>query len=479
MLRRAGTLGLCLAMAGCSLLGPHTTGPDGLSVYDGDLRRLVRQARFEDALNVAETNGDAAGDDLLATLNLATVEHYAGLFETSSARLVAADVEIDERFTKSVSRAALSLITSDRVLAWLPSRLERPMIHVYGALNYLALGELDEAAVEARRLSRLLDEMSEHEPEGDEFDVYRTLRYFAGAVFESAGELNDADVAYRYAGFEDQISWQGTRSDLGEVIVLVESGFVANRVEQSVNLILNADDADYLRVGSDRVRHHAASCLSRERLEFAYVSFNASLNTDDCPRRRPGRGPRRRKRDDEDDEDDDIAYLLRVAWPVMHRSIDAIRVSHVRAFAASSQTLVAVRQNETASSMTDSEREALLSADLSGAVISEFNGRAPGILVKAVARAAVKYTVVQGLADDSEVAQVVGNAVMALLERADTRSWTLLPSNLHILRLQVPAGIHQVLVEFDVDGFTSPPLILDGVKVEADRVTVISARAWP
>ena len=53
MLRRAGTLGLCLAMAGCSLLGPRTKGPDGLSVYDGDLRRLVRQARFDDALELA------------------------------------------------------------------------------------------------------------------------------------------------------------------------------------------------------------------------------------------------------------------------------------------------------------------------------------------------------------------------------------------------------------------------------------------
>jgi uncharacterized protein len=480
MLRQAGTLGLCLAVAGCSLLGPQTEGPSGLSVYDGDLRRLVRQARFDDALDLAEADGDAVGDDLLASLNLATVEHYAGLFETSSARLTAADVEIDVRFTKSVSRAALSLITNDRTLAWLPSRLERLMIHVYGALNYVALGEMDEAAVEARRLSLLLDEMSEREPEGDESEVYRMLRYFAGAVFESAGELNDADVAYRHAGFEDETSWQGSRSDQGEVVVLVESGFVANRVEQSVNLILNADDAYFLRTGSDRARHRAASCLSRERLGFAYVSFGASLNTDDC-RRRPRSRPRRKKRDD-DDERDNVAYLLRVAWPVMRRSIDAVPVDHVRAFVASSQTLVAVPDGadaSTAGSMTDLDGEALLSADLSGAAISEFNGRAPGILVKAVARAAVKYTVVRALADDSEVAQVVGNIVTALLERADTRSWTLLPSNLHILRLQVPAGVHQVLVESEVDGFPSPPLVLDGVNVEAGRVTVISARAWP
>jgi hypothetical protein len=381
-----------------------------------------------------------------------------------------------------VAKAAVSLITNDRVLAWLPSRLERPMIHVYGALNYVALGELDEAAVEARRLSQLLDEMHELEPRGTDQDVYRTLRYFAGAVFEAAGEQNDADVAYRNAGFEDEalLSRYPDGSDVGEVVVLIESGFVANRVERSVNLLLNADDADYLRSGSNRARYHAASCLSRQRLASAHQSFGSSLDTDDCPRRRPPprRRPRKRDHDDDDDDDNDVAYLLRVAWPVMHRSIDDVPLGHVRAFAASSSTLAAV-PDATAPSMADHDGEALLSADLSGAMIREFNGRAPGILVKAVARAAVKYTIVNALADDSEVAQVVGNAITALLERADTRSWTLLPSNVQIVRLELPAGTHQVVVEFGTGQSAMPPLVLDDVEVYTDRVTVVAARAWP
>ena len=129
--------------------------------------------------------------------------------------------------------------------------------------------------------------------------------------------------------------------------------------------------------------------------------------------------------------------------------------------------------------MADYDGQALLSADLSGAAIREFNGRAPGILIKAVARAAVKYTVVNAIADDSEVAQVIGNAVAALLERADTRSWTLLPSDLHIVRLQLPAGTHQVFVDFDAGGRGPRPLVLEGVEVVAGQVTVVAVRAWP
>ncbi|MFQ5529554.1 MAG: hypothetical protein ACE5FP_04330 [Gemmatimonadota bacterium] len=471
MLRRAAALGLCLATAGCGLFGPRTKGPDGLSVYDADLRRLVRRERFEAALDLAEAEAADAGDDMLAALNFALVEHYAGHHESSNARLEAVDVQIEERFTKSVSKAALSLITSDRALEWLPSRFERPMIHVYGALGYLSLGEFDEAAVEARRLSRLLDDLAERDVAEDELDVYRTLRYFAGAVFEATGELNDAGVAYRHSGLGEETARLGPLPGMGEVVLLVESGFVANRVEQSVNLLLNADDADYLRSGSDRTRYHAASCLSRDRLGHAYQSFGLSLEADDCRRRR-------RKRRPEKDDDGDVAYLLRVAWPVMRRSIHAVPVHHVRAFAASTPPTFADRDIGSPS-MTDLEGEALLHADLSGAAISDFNSRAAGILIKAVARAAVKYTVVDAVADDSEVAQVIGNAVTALLERADTRSWALLPSNLHIVRLSLPAGTHRVVVELGNSQFDMSPLILDDVRVEADRVSVVSARAWP
>jgi hypothetical protein len=404
-------------------------------------------------------------------LNFALVEHYAGYYESSNARLQAIDIEIEDRFTKSVSKAALSLLSSDRVLAWTPGRFERPMIHVYGALSYLSLDDFDEAAVEARRLSRLLDDMGEGDLDADESDVYRTLRYFAGAVFEAAGEGNDADVAYRYAGLDDESSRTGSRAGTGDVVLLLESGFVANRVEQSVNLVLNAEDARYLRSGSDRARYHAASCLSRTRLANAYQSFGLSTAADDC--RRP-----RRDRHSGDEDDGGVAYLLRVAWPVMHRSIDAFPVGHVYASAGSTATTLAGRDVESAT-MADVGAEALLAADLSGAAISDFNSRAAGMLVKSVARAAVKYAVVDAVADDSEVVQVLGNAVTALLERADTRSWTLLPSNLHIVRLSLPEGTHQIVVELDESRVAQPALILDGVHVEADRVSVVSARAWP
>lgn len=459
MLRPAATFGLCLALAGCGLLGPRTVGPDGLSVYDGDIRRLARQGRFEDALAFAESDGGSAGDELLSTLNIAAIEHYGGNFESSTQLLTTADIEIDTRFTKSVSKAALSLVTNDRSLEWLPTRIERPMIHVYGALSYLGMDDTDEAAVEARRLSMLLDGMAPEEMPPDEADYYRTLRYFAGAVFEVAGEVNDAAVAYGHAGFEPRESID-SHDEFGEVVLVVESGFIANRIERSVNLLLDDDERDYLRHGSERDRYHAATCMSADRLSFAFDSFGGPPDRDGCRRRRPGRDRRNRKKDD---DDDGVAYLLRVAWPVMQRSVDDASNSDVYAYAPD----------------LDISGETLVRADLSGAAIAEFNTRAPEILIKALARAAVKYAVVEAIADDSEAVQIVGNAITALLERADTRGWTLLPSTLEIVKLRLPPGVHRIEVEAYGRGFPSGPHAVDDVVVEAGRLTVVSARAWP
>lgn len=515
MLRRAALSAVCLAVAGCGFVGPPSTGPHGLSSYDGDLRRLSASGHFDEALAVAEEDAGDAGDELLAELNRAVVEHYAGRYEESNARLQAADLEIEERFTKSVSRAALSLVTSDRALAWLPSSSERLMIHVYGALNYLALEESDEAAVEARRLARLLDRLVEEDGveslDADSRRLYRSLRYFTAAVFDQAGERNDADVAYRLArlGSSGEEVGAPRGGHLGSVVVLVESGFVAHRVERSAHFLLGVGELDDLRYGSDARRRRYARCFSHRRLGGAVGSWGVA-HDDWC------NGLDRRKRRGGDD--DDVTYLMRVAWPTMRQAPAARPIGPVRAFSgatalpmltatrdaaalavegpatgsASRSTEASPAVDTTSTHPLDTGRP-LMSADLSGAVVHDFNLKAPGILVKSIARAAVKYTVVQEIEEGArkedetlgDVAAVVGNVFAALTERADTRSWTLLPAQLQLVRLELPAGEHPIRVAIDRGGSVSRDsaagrvMELGTVDVRPGRTTVLSARAWP
>jgi hypothetical protein len=159
VVRFALLLLLALGAAGCArLFRPYDLAPSGLQRQDDGLRRMLAAGQAGLALQRLAPERDAPSDDLLRHLYLATAAHYAGQYEQSNLHLHAAGELADDRIAKSISRNALSLISSDRVLPYEPGRTERLLLPYYGALNYLRLGSMEGAVVEARRLAFLLQQ---------------------------------------------------------------------------------------------------------------------------------------------------------------------------------------------------------------------------------------------------------------------------------------------------------------------------------
>lgn len=505
MSRRALAVCVCLPLAGC-VFGPGRVGPEGLSGYDTDLRSVARQQEFERALELTEEGaGDDAGDDLLRELHRAALLHYDGQYVESNELLQAAELEIEDRFTKSVSRAALSILTNDRVLAYNPPAFERIMIHYYGALNYLALGDPDEAAVEARRLSALLVREEDERADARDDRFRRGLHYFAGAVFEAAGEMNAAEVAYRNAwegwdlspGRPDRDSSgradsslarglaaltpsliardAGPPADSGEVVLLLETGFVAHRVERALAVPIFSNDLDRLESGDDSRRYNAGLCVASRSL-----GSRATIDVADCAR-----------------PSGKSLFVVTVAWPEMRRSTETVRGVRLAAYpadilerpgfpselttAGAGTTLPGLRADSTSV-------RTRLTIDLSSVATSEFDARIGGIVAKAIVRAAAKYSVVQAVKkevkEDNEtlgdIVGLIGNAAAVATERADTRSWHLLPGAIRVARLSLPTGTHEVSVELESSPGARPRRIpLGEVTVRPGSVTLLPFRSWP
>ncbi|HEX5521595.1 MAG TPA: hypothetical protein VFX29_07840, partial [Longimicrobiaceae bacterium] len=181
---------------------PHTL-PAGSplasrTLGDGDawLRHYLMVGEYDAALELIERSKALPGDKLLRRLQAGVVLHEAGRYEESNAAFEWAEREADLRYTRSVSRAAASILVNDRVLAYLPTPAERAAIPYYRMLNYLALGELDAAAVEARKAGVLTTGATADEPK---CDASGFLGYFSGLVYGAARETNDALVAFRRA----------------------------------------------------------------------------------------------------------------------------------------------------------------------------------------------------------------------------------------------------------------------------------------
>jgi hypothetical protein len=241
-----------LTTSGCASLWRGTArsyrvAPSGLPWGEDFVRRALVMGSFDQALARTSPKGDGApSDPLLQALFRGQVAYYAGQWEESGRAFAEADRLAEQRYTKSVTRGALSLLTNDHALAYAPPRTERLFSRYYAMMGRMQAGDVSGAAVDARRLSALLEETAT-DLDPAERATHAMLRDVVGVVFEAAGEWNDAGVAYRNAALlrgvpradVDSIMVSRPLGDSATVVMVVESGFVAHYVARTMALPLD------------------------------------------------------------------------------------------------------------------------------------------------------------------------------------------------------------------------------------------------
>jgi hypothetical protein len=487
---------LALALAGCAgLARAYDVAPNGLSRSDDALRRMLVFGRPDSAfLHLAPERSHAPGDALLRDLYQGIVAHYAGEYAASNQHLHRAAELADERMTKSVSREAISFFTNDRVLPYEPGRTERLLIPYFGALNFLRLGDLAGATVEARRLAF---ELQHYDDAGSDADrpLRAALRELTGAIFEAAGERNDAAVAFRNAAALGRTVAPGVAGDtaIGLVVLVVEHGFVAHRVEASLNVMLHAEELSIFADGDAAEKVALAGLVAARAVDHALrvKHFDNRFGTDTRALLVPAPDEpalRWRCRGEEctDSTPPPVGkpYLLRVAWPAFReqaRLPAAASVWFASASAAASASACACGSGSGDGTGGGVE---LAFADVSRAIVADFERERGRLIARTIARGAVKLAVTQSAErraterDETVgwLVGVLGNVGSALLEQADTRSWHLLPGGIAILRMPLAAGTHELAVE--AGGGAGRTLPLGSVHVEPGRTTFVSTRAW-
>lgn len=568
-LRAAGLVALPALLAGAAacasvhrIVDSYDMAPSGLTSNEERLRRTLALGRYDSALvRASKKELGAPGDRLLRDLYGGLVAYYAGEYDRSAAEFDHVWQLTDDRLTRSATREAASLVANDRTLPWKPSPTERLLARHYAMLGYLRKGDVPGAAVEARRLVQTLQELDDA---GTPVDA-RTralLDYTAAAVFEQAGERNDADVSRRNAaalGLEDPP--RPEHDDSATVLVLVEHGFVAHKVEQSLSLafgtrdeiaayadddgrrahdfVISHDFAKHDEDDDDRDTTEAARADStlkearRRQKRQAEASGLPGMPSGTpvmpgartaggtrAPERAPSRagegvgrprpsstpasadagsrGPRHERTrtvdvvanatpverlfgllvDQEHDEwyadqwdrpmivrtAQSTGYLLTLAWPTFARPEPAPAPMAVSAWHGDDMV---------ASDMP------VLTANLSDAVVADFRRQRAAIFTRAVARAATKYWIAERAEKKKKWAGVLVNGVGELLERADTRSWHLLPGEISLVRLRLPAGTHNVTVDVSDARRPSPSHVeLGPITVAAGETRVLTGRVW-
>jgi hypothetical protein len=124
--------------------------------------------------------------------------HYADRYEESNNVFDQAEFLSEDLYTKSISKEAGALLTSDNILSYSGEKYERVLIHYYKAFNYIKLNLPYSALVECRKVTLLLQEYSDQaEGKSTAYSDDAFMQYLAGVLFESQNELNDAFISYR------------------------------------------------------------------------------------------------------------------------------------------------------------------------------------------------------------------------------------------------------------------------------------------
>lgn len=113
--------------------------------YDGTIHLLEKY----DRKNIYQSK-----DRVLYSLEMGTAMHFNARFDSSSYYFSQAEQQMDELFTKSISRGIASfLITNDNTLAYNGEAYEDVYLNAFKSLNYIQQNDFESALVEARRMS--------------------------------------------------------------------------------------------------------------------------------------------------------------------------------------------------------------------------------------------------------------------------------------------------------------------------------------
>lgn len=369
--------------------------------------------------------------DIPHQFELGLTGHYANLFADSSTAFDFAQDIAEERFTKSISTEALSLLTSDQLRAYTGTKYERLLSHYYSILNYIYAGSLEGALVECKQATNLIQYFKGEEKDYNYFAA-GFLAHLCGMVFEAAGELNDAYISYKqaaeYYNHSSRYTSVSTPEDVGHSLVRISRklGFTEDydRYRQQFG-----DTPPIPENNGELVLFYETGYVPRkteESLTFPILKtdrFGEKDNKDNVKFART-----LRTREGMVVEEIKLEYLLRVAIPTIRSK---------RPHFAGIQV-----------SVDDHSAQGVLIEDVENMAIETLNAKRTIILIRTLARALGKYLLFREAKKKSTALGLITNLAGVLTESADTRSWQTLPNQIYLVRMTLPAGKHRLKLSF-------------------------------
>jgi hypothetical protein len=396
---------------------------------------------------------------LLYAMDRGMILQLAGHYQQSSAALEQAEEEVERLYTRTIRAETAAFLTNDNMLPYEGDAYEHVMINVVNALNYAALGQIQEALVEVRRIDHRLNVLSDRVKDVNKYRNDGFARYLSGILYEAAGDLNNAFIAYRnaYEAYGSMSGWLNMSSP---------PSLRSDLLRTTEALSLTTEFAQYRQAFPDA---EWRSIASQERLaQVVMISYN-------------GRAPRKEDLFLDLPISLDAVQLVLLNRGVFQSPYQRDRVADSILYGLNGR-VARVALPRLVPQKTQVMSESLVLTDLLGHSVTVRSERAhnvtalaekslserlPSITVKALARAATKFAMAEGAmigaqhAAGKDAAPWVGllvglvtHGLAVASEEADKRSWQTLPDEIHVARAWVPPGQYHLSIRLPGQGVT-------------------------
>lgn len=423
IINRLGVVVLLLITSGCATFTEQFSGVE---------RQLVN-GRPELALKSLDAKPGPDRDRVLYLLNRSMLQRMNGDYVASNTSLEQSKALMHKLSAVSVSETTTSLIINDATSSYVGDPHEQVMVHMVKAINYLQLGERDSARVEILQMDIRLRELSARSSTRLAYSEDAFGRYLAGVIYEELGEESDAMISYRKA-------YESYQKQKKHFSVAIPDELKTALLRMSLRMGLNNEHQQYQQAFGSSQFDSVAELRKQGSLIFMFGN---------------GLGPKKQEKTISL-RDYKHGQLHRIALPY-YRSRPVL-LGGVRILAGKQKVDGAMVDN------------------IDAIAKKTLDEQMPAITARALARAVAKSAMVRETKRREKDKN--GNGLLGLLmniatvatERADTRSWVTLPSEIHMARVNLPPGKYDITVQFlGQRGGVVDSMVLNDLEISAGK----------
>lgn len=389
------------------------------------LNGLIAQELYSDAeahLQKVKEKEYGPKNAVLYNLDMGLLLHHQGRYKDSEVFFDKAETRMQELYTKSVTKAAGTLLINDTTMDYAGEPFERALTNVLRALNYVFMGRPEEALVESRKVEVFLEELGGRMGKRRVYRDDAFARALDSLLYADAGKYDDSrisreasETAYAWYASEyntpnPQWSSPELKSNQGEVVFIHYNGVAPRKINKTFQVAWN-QALVAVKTAKEEGDPQAADPKFANALRAAVAQ-----------------------------------KAITVAYPEYIQDPVSISISEITAQEAGAETV--------------------LMEDISAIAFKDLKDRMAVIRSRAIARAMVKFVLAKAATDAAEskygknswqsiMTKVTTNVASAASEIADTRGWSTLPSQIRVARLPLSPGRHDLNVLFkDAAGTT-------------------------